>query len=744
MKLQFLTFWAINGALDTRKLCEQLQEMKDAGFDGTIFHPRYYPGKPSFMGKEYLRILSDTILYAKKIGLSFWIYDENGWPSASGDGQVLAHFPESRCEWLVYRDGQVVKERRVSFNTFDREQMAFFVKTIYDGYRRGLAPEAFAYVTGFFSDEVGFLDGHGASIDKGGIPWCQEAEDRVREKVGEYRPELLFVEAEGSQRMRTAYWQALTDVLAEAFYETVNAWCERYGKRYTAHLKGEENIFFQIPCSGSCYPHLMRVNTPAIDALERYPGNHYYPRIVSSLARQFHDGSCLSESLGGSGWGLTPADVERYIDWLAECGVNQFAFHLWQYERSSASVRDWPPNIPWGMSWREAAPQLFARLKQKWADHTRNPKVLLVAPVRGCTARFDPRESMVLNEHNGAGVPDTPAGRISRRFSELAERLHHAGVDFDVTEERIVEEYSRVQAGRLVIGKACYDTVITGEACLWERPECLHGVKCIDGSGVTWRFAGLAGQNQYPLTWDDSGNAHAAFSAPVKGICINLLDEVASLKVNGVLLQGEQVEDGWRYSVPDTLVQPGDMKIAYIPMEDGERKPFAFVEGEFLVKNAQPYMRKDDRQWLAEDRFYIAPMQEELECTDLIGAGFPFLKAGVYVSALRYVDAEGVLRLGQADADADAAAVQINGEDFGWVWGDTWQLETGLSEGFYPVTLQLIPSTFNTYGPHHYYQGDRHLTSPAQYTGEKNFADEPDAPAFTHVPGWHLVRLGIR
>ena len=50
-------------------------------------------------------------------------------------------------------------------------------------------------MTGFFSDEVGFLDGHGASIDKGGIPWCEEAAEQVRAELGEFRPELLFCDA---------------------------------------------------------------------------------------------------------------------------------------------------------------------------------------------------------------------------------------------------------------------------------------------------------------------------------------------------------------------------------------------------------------------------------------------------------------------------------------------------------------------------------------------------------------------
>ncbi len=741
MELRFLTFWAINDALDSDRLKRQLREMKQAGFDGAIFHPRYYPGTPPFMGEEYLHILSGTILEAKALDLEFWIYDENGWPSASGDGRVLAQYPDSQCQWLVMKEGEVCLESRTSFSTFRRDEMQFFVQTIYDGYRLGLAPEAFDYVTGFFSDEVGFLDGHGASIDKGGIPWCEEAAERVRAELGEFRPELLFRESNGSAELRWHYWQAMTDVLAESFYETVNGWCERYGKRFTAHLKGEENIFFQIPCSGSCYPHLKRINTPAVDALERYPGNPYYPRIAGSLARQFHDGVSLAEALGGSGWGLTPQDVEKYIDWLAGCGINRFAFHLWQYDRSSASVRDWPPNIPQGLNWRGAMPTLIARMKARWTARERAPKVLVVAPVRGCMARFDPREAMVLNEHNGDGVPDTPAGRISRAFSALTELLDQSGVDFDVAEERLVEQYGIAAEGVLTLGNVSYTTVITGEGCLWETPGILSGVRCLRGADLSWRYVGMVGCNQYPLGWDASMHACIRLSAPLSGLRIRILDAVKSLTVNGVELSGVQLDDGWYYAIPDALLEGGELNLSIRPLKDGEQSPFAFVEGMFLVKSDLPCTSKDDRQWLAEDCFCLTPVQGEIDCADLIGAGFPFCRDGVEVSALRYVDADGLLKLGQPDADA--ACVRA-GETVQWIWGGDWCTNTCLPEGFHPVVLRLVPSTFNTYGPHHYYQGDRHLTSPAQYTGEKNFADAADAPEHTHVPQWHLVRFGIR
>lgn len=92
--------------------------MKAMGLRGTVFHPRYYPGRPAYMSGAYLDILSEIILYAGQLEMEFWIYDENGWPSGSADGHVLEHFPDSRCEWLNYRNGEVVLEGKAGFNTF--------------------------------------------------------------------------------------------------------------------------------------------------------------------------------------------------------------------------------------------------------------------------------------------------------------------------------------------------------------------------------------------------------------------------------------------------------------------------------------------------------------------------------------------------------------------------------------------------------------------------------------------------
>lgn len=747
-QLKFMSFWAINDNLDVERMQEQLDQMKACGLTGTVFHPRYYPGVPTYMGSEYLTMLSEVILYAKKLDMEVWIYDENGWPSGTANGKVLEQFPDSKCRWIQYENGKLEWHEVNAFNTFDREEMNYFVEVTYDGYRNGLSREAFEYVKGFFSDEVGFLYGHGVSMSMGGVPWCDEAEDRYRQLYKEDvkdKLELLFVDGEGCHQVRYRYWQILTDILAEAFYQNINRWCERYGKRYTAHLKGEENLFFQTSCSGSACWNLKNVNMPAVDALERYPGNHYYPRIASSLARQFSDGESLCEALGGSGWGLTPEDVEHYLDWLAESGINNFVFHLWQYNRSSASVRDWPPNIPMGMTWKMLVPDVIDRLKKRWDNNRRECRVLLVAPVRGVMASFHPQEAMYINEHNGNRTPLTASGKISISFHEFVEQCYEMGIEYDVSEERIVEEFGVIKDEKLKIGNAVYDTVIAGQGCVWEAEKLIVELEkrgiLYHQNDFFWKVE-KAGENQIPLEPGENRIIMQA-EAPIYGMKIRAMDPVSNICVMEEVLEvSSQDESGWYYVIPESAVekafQSGELIITMVPAQ--EQKPFAFLKGEFLVKCRNLYVEKNGQQVVTDGDFYLTICGEPMMCHDLVTEGYPFCDNPVTVTCMTFVGESGQLRLGTVHGDG--ARVWVDGTDYGFVWGPAWEI-SGVPEGVHKITAEIFPNTFNTYGPHHHIDGDRHLTSPMQYEGIKNFADDETAPEYTLVPQWHFRKFGI-
>jgi hypothetical protein len=48
--------------------------------------------------------------------------------------------------------------------------------------------------------------------------------------------------------------------------------------------------------------------------------------------------------------------------------------------------------------------------------------------------------------------------------------------------------------------------------------------------------------------------------------------------------------------------------------------------------------------------------------------------------------------------------------------------------GTHRLRHELVPDTFNGFGPHHYYGGDWHIVSPDQIKGVRNFAGPADAP----------------
>lgn len=131
-------------------------------------------------------------------------------------------------------------------------------------------------------------------------------------------------------------------------------------------------------------------------------------------------------------------------------------------------------------------------------------------------------------------------------------------------------------------------------------------------------------------------------------------------------------------------------------------------------------------------------------CTNLTANGYPFacepLVLDGQLDLLRPAT-----RVRLTGVRADCAAVSIDGIDCGWCWGPDWSVAAArtIRPGRHVMTVKLIPSTFNRYGPHHHVDGDPHVVSPMQYEYTKNFADRLDAPTRTRMELWHLKPLGI-
>lgn len=789
--LQFMSLWAINDRLDLEKLKDQLDELRLSGLDGVVFHPRYYPNEPEYMGELYLQVLSELILYAKSRGMVFWIYDENGWPSGTASGKVIAGLPDSRCKWVEWVTspdgrGEIAFGSKSAVSSLDTEAVALFIELTHEAYRQGLKPEAFDYVTGFFADEVAFLDGHGITVKTGAISWDDSLPQRYEAKFGQElltKLPLLFTEGAGFEQVRAQYWELLTDLLVESFYKPIKDWCAAHGKKFTAHLKGEEHPYFQVSYSGSCFQVLQSVETPAVDALERFPGNHFYPRIAHSIAVQQGREHVLVEAMGGSGWGITPESFQNYILWLAGHGIDLFVLHLNQFKLKTEAVHDWPPSMPAHLTWKAAFPSLLESIKSKAAllpDLRAEPDLLIVTPTRGIMASFDSYASMQMNEHDGSNYPVDASGQINQIFMHFIQEIYEAGVHYELTEERVLEEIGVIQPGVLWIGVRAYKRVLVAEGCRWNNADILQKLSAAGIEVLTpaqWRMEQseiteskldtafqpvtvLPDQTPWEVELPLFNQLFVEFNTNASGLLeaewelvqpegietlyLVLLDPVKAVIVDGQKLTMNQEKDTCVVYIPKANFE-GMMKlqIEVETLEGGEPCPVAFVRGSFLVGSRSGYQSKDERQWETKGPFFLSPIQKP-DVLNFISSGFPF--SGEAIQVFKQVEfKQKTASLQLSGIQAAAVSLQVDDGEVNWSWGPDWTfgLNNEIAAGWHEIRMSLYPSTYNVYGPHRHRDGDRHLVSPVQYQGIKNFADWPDAPEVTQGDKWHFVKWGF-
>lgn len=793
---RYYTFWSINGPLDRSRLQRQLEDFKAAGLHGVVFHPRFYPGIPPYMSAEYLQIVDDTIIAAKKLGLRFWLYDENGWPSGTGDGQVLAKYPDSGAMRLdLYPTptadtigsfstdaaNRIVPEgtpgaktwyltpRKINYvDSLDPRVLGHFLELIHERYRTGLSKEAFDYVEAVFFDEPESGMIKDPFPEQAGIAWSRIMPEKLREKFGANYLEkipLLFARGEGYQEARITYWELVSDVLIGGFFAPYLAWCEGQGKQFIGHVKGEEHPLFQLPMVGSCHRIFRKLSMPGIDALERYPLLDYFPRQASSVARQFGDGRCMVECFGGAGWGASPEDLERYLLWLGRNGITDYVFHLSQYRLDTPAITDWPPSEPLHLSWREAFPAMLERVSRELTARPPGPRgTLVVAPYRGLMAEYEPWELLQTNGHNASTSPDTPATRANNAFLAKLAELTAAGIAYDITDERTLEEDGRVENGRVVLGQVTYDYLVIDAAARlrgnWAAQVSTQ--PAIAAKAATPAAKPGAAGTSLPLKWqipalpenawllEPSATAERAYAATFStafapgeapNLFFHFADDLVEASLDGKPLALETSYDG-------ILARPGalgtgthTLRLRTVRAVPG--KPFVWLKGAFTVRSLAPFTPGPNRTQRTAGPF-VAEVKAPVASAELSEGGFPFLHQPLVAeTTITLAAAARALRF--SGIKGDAIRVTLNGQTAGWAWGPDWELAlaTPLAAGTHHLRLELVPSTFNHFGPHHYYNGDWHVVSPGQVLGDKNFADAPDAPNYTHVPEWHFKPLRL-
>ncbi len=424
-------------------------------------------------------------------------------------------------------------------------------------------------------------------------------------------------------------------------------------------------------------------------------------------------------------------------------------------------------------------------MRAQLATGSRPPAdTLVVAPYRGIAADYRPEELLGTNVHNAGTYPDTAAGRTNTRFLADVEALHRAGIAYDITDERTVEEVGEPTEGGVRIGRCVYRRVWVDPAALLSpaadallrswlidppvapaaadgsaseamevQPDALAGRRRPAGAGdaisLRWRLIEPP-HNALPLECEEAtdGEFAAGFRAealPAEAVTsLRFADDVTTLTVNDHAVSLVQTEEGSRAALGGLLVT-GVNRVRFRRPKAGPR-PFVWLEGRFRVLSESRFQPGPGGTLKTEGPFVAAPSfaaaDERPEVGDLVAAGLPFLRATVRLEAR--IELPRATRLLRFHAPAmDAARLAIGGDPAtAWSWPKRGELRFELARPLAPgprvLILELAANGYNAYGPHHYYGGDWHVVSPDQIRGVRNFADPLDAPPCTHVSAWHF------
>ena len=358
-------------------------------------------------------------------------------------------------------------------------------------------------ILGFFTDEPGFMNEKGTTLDDAStssfigrgdlaLPWSDELARRLRDELGEgwlaKLHGLWTREAEGA-RTRHAYMDIATQLYRACFDEQIGDWCRAHGVMHIGHVIEDKSCHTRLgQGAGHYFRAVAGQDMAGVDVVinQLVPGvdrRHYsyfhgawnmefftyaLAKLGSSAARldPKKQGRCMAEVFGAFGWHEGLREMKWIADHMLVRGINWFTPHAF----SMAPFPDW-----------DCPPHFYA--------HGNNPQW----PHFGQLMRYMNRTATLLSGGNAA----RPVAILYHADAEwagdampvecVAAELTRAQIDFDFVPAEAFEDEERYEVsiadGTLAVNGCRYQAfVMTG--ALFIGAATAEAVRCMMAAGV--------------------------------------------------------------------------------------------------------------------------------------------------------------------------------------------------------------------------------------------------------------------
>ena len=297
--------------------------------------------------------------------------------------------------------------------------------------------------------------------------WTHDLFARFQARYGYALEERFFQLGYGQDdraaQVRMDFKRLVADLFAEHYVAPVTRWCEERGVQFWARLEGDESIEVQSELRGGIYPAVKLFSVPVFDLVNGSQfGDPTHARLntginfCNSIARQ-QGAPTLFEGVGPVGWGMKLSDPEAQYNWAIALGCDSLQSENFFYSIDGYRKDDCPPsqsyqNPYWKVfgAWRDQYVRLADALAGAKPEAV---ETALIMPIHSMNAVCPACLT------GDAPPKDERIKQVEESFQTLHQQLLEAHVPVDIVDERALEE-AKVEAGRLVVGRQCYQTLI--------------------------------------------------------------------------------------------------------------------------------------------------------------------------------------------------------------------------------------------------------------------------------------------
>ncbi len=444
--------------------------------------------------EEHWKTLIRGVESCRKLGMTVWLYDEEGYPSGAAGGLVLAENPQFEATELAFDRGRddpflvrpayehthasnnFYAARRYA-NLIDDRAVRCFIEKTHNAYWQRLEPYFGNTIRATFTDEpsliainigqlpervrkkVRVVDPVDESIKPlPRVPWCYDLAEQYRKRYGEdlmpRRRSLFEGGSKEDRRVRRQFWALIADLMAGRYFGALENWCRAHHIASSGHSLWEERILHHVALEGNGLKCLGRMDIPGMDLLNSDPaavtqsgwltaGMPGSAAMLEGRRRVMTEVSDFSQKLGGQGpVGLAP--MRATAAWQAAWGVTEFTLYY--------GIADRPPGQ------HRAYCDFVGRLNAILRPADRRNEVLLYYPIHDLWEEYLPvAEPLSLSSQSSR------AQRLVGSFMRLGQMLERSQIPFTLIDHEYLAAAKVSDGGTLEIGGQSYRALILPE-----------------------------------------------------------------------------------------------------------------------------------------------------------------------------------------------------------------------------------------------------------------------------------------